>query len=415
MPDPFALVDCNNFFVSCVRVYEPQLRGRPVVVLSNNDGCMIARSNEAKALGLPMGAPAFKHRETIRRHGVVVKSSNFSLFSDLSERIYETLGRFSPEVEKYSIDESFLRLPEMVAPAHIKREVYRYTRIPVSVGVAGTKTLAKAANSMAKLEPRYEGCLILPDGPTADPYLEGLEVRKVWGIGPSWSARLAELGIPNARALKYARDGLIRQKLNVVGLRVVHELRGMPCLDLEQVMPDRQQTICSRSFGTPLTTYESVREAVAAYTAIAARRLRDARQQASTLHVYLTTKHHGTGPHYTNSHAAMLPEPTAYTPLLVKYAGRAFDRIWRPGYAYRRAGVVFTGLSNSRFVQLDAFEGDRRRQESALMRALDAINTKYGRDTVFLGSSGTEREWLSRSTEKSPCYTTQWTDLLRVG
>jgi len=412
---PFALVDCNNFFVSCVRVYEPRLRGRPVVVLSNNDGCMIARSNEAKALGLPMGAPAFKHQETIRRHGVVVKSSNFSLFSDISDRIYTTLGQFSPDVEKYSIDESFLMLPDRVDPAHIKQEVYRYTRIPVSVGIAGTKTLAKAANSMVKLDPRFEGCLRLPEGAGADPFLEGMEVRKVWGIGGQWAAKLNALGIHTAKDLKYARDALIRQKLNVVGLRVVHELRGLACMELVQEMPDRQQTICSRSFGVPLETLEKVREAVSTYTAIAAKRLRGARQQATTLHVYITTKSFGQGPHYSNSHAVMLPESTAYTPLLIRYAGKALDRIWRPGFAYRRAGVVLTGLSNNRFLQLDAFEGDRRQAESALMQALDRINEKYGRDVVFLGSTGTEKEWLSRSTEKSPCYTTQWADLLRVG
>ncbi|MEZ4699133.1 MAG: Y-family DNA polymerase [Rhodothermales bacterium] len=321
-----ALVDCNNFFVSCVRVYEPRLRGRPVVVLSNNDGCMIARSNEAKALGLPMGAPAFKHQETIRRHGVVVKSSNFTLFNDISERIYGTLGMFSPEVEKYSIDESFLRLPEIVDPTRIQREVYRYTRIPVSVGIAGTKTLAKAANNLVKRNPAFEGCLRLPAGEGADPFLEQVEVRSVWGIGGRWAAKLTALGIGNARELKYARDALIKQKLNIVGLRVVHELRGMACIGLEMVLPDRQQTICSRSFGAPLEAYDRVREAVSAYTAIAAKRLRDARQQATTIHVFITTKSFGQGPHYSNSHAVMLPEPTAYTPLLIRYASKAFDR-----------------------------------------------------------------------------------------
>ena len=410
----FALIDCNNFFVSCVRVHEPALRNRPVVVLSNNDGCFISCSPEAKALGLPRGGPAFKYQDVLEKHDVVVRSANFTLFSDISDRIYRTLAMFSPEVEKYSIDESFLHLSDRVAPEAIGREIYRYTRIPVTVGVGATKTLAKAANHLAKRDPAFGGALCLPEGPACDTLLERVRVEKVWGIGPRWAAKLNALGIDTAAALKYARDALIRQRLNVVGLRVVHELRGMACIELEEVIPDKQQMMCCRSFGRPVETYEEMRQAVAQLASTIGERLRGENQVAAGIQVHITTKRFGAGPHYSNAHGVLMPEATSFTPRLVQYAHRCLERIYRPGFAYRRAGVFLSGLNRNRFLQLDIFDGQNTEKHRALMEALDAINARYGRDTIFIGAVGTERRWLSRSAIKPPSYTTQWSQLVSI-
>ena len=414
MPLPFALIDCNNFFVSCVRVHEPALKNRPVAVLSNNDGCFISCSAEAKALGLPRGGTAFKFKDLIEKHNVVVKSANFTLFSDISDRIYRTLEMFSPEIEKYSIDESFLRLPERVSPEMIGKEIYRYTRIPVTVGVGATKTLAKAANHIAKRDESFKGALCLPEGSGGDALLAGVKVDKVWGIGRRWTVKLNELGIDTALDLKYAPDALIKQRLNVVGLRVVHELRGMPCIELEEVIPDKQQMMCCRSFSRPIEQYGELKQAVAFLVSTVGERLRSENQVAAGIQVYITTKTFGQGPHYSNSHGFLLPEATSFTPRLVRYAHQGLERIFRSGMKYRRAGIFLSGLNSNRFLQLDVFDGQNTDQHLALMDALDRINSRYGRDTVFIGAIGTERRWLSRSAQKPPSYTTRWSDLVSV-
>ena len=414
MPLPFALIDCNNFFVSCVRVHEPALKKKPVVVLSNNDGCFISCSPEAKALGLPRGGTAFKFQDIIKKHDVVVKSANFTLFSDISDRIYRTLEMFSPEVEKYSIDESFLHLPEKVDPKVLGKEVYRYTRIPVTVGVGKTKTLAKAANHIAKRNALFKGALSLPGGEDDDELLTHVDVDKIWGIGRRWAVKLKELGIETAAELKHARDALIKQRLNIVGLRVVHELRGMPCIELEEVIPDKQQMMCCRSFSRPIETYDEMKQAVAFLTSTVAERLRSENQVAAGIQVYLTTKKFGAGPHYSNSYGFLMPEATSFTPRMVQYAQQCLKRIYRSGYKYRRAGIFLSGLNNNRFLQLDIFDGQQAEQHLSLMEALDRINTRYGRDTIFIGAVGTERRWLSRSSQKPPSYTTQWSDLVSV-
>ncbi len=414
MPTPFALIDCNNFFVSCVRVHEPSLRNKPVVVLSNNDGCFISCSPEAKALGFPRGGTAFKYKDELIKHNVVVKSSNFTLFADISDRVYKTLTKFSPEIEKYSVDESFLKLPEIVKPKYIRDELYRYTRIPVTVGIGETKTLSKAANHIAKRNDKFEGALRMPRGKDADLLLEIVEVNKVWGIGGKWAAKLAQLGIENAKDLKYARDNLIKQKLNIVGLRVVHELREMRCIELEESIPDKQQMMCCRSSDGPIIGYEKMREFVAYLTSTVAERLRSEDQVAAGIKTYITTKQFAEKK-YSGSYGVLMPEATSFTPRLVDFAVKNLDKIYRHGYKYLRAGVFLWGLNKNKFHQMDLFDTQNTQKHLSLMNAFDGINAKYGRDTVFVGSIGVERDWLSRAADPPKFYTTRWAELVRVG
>ena len=413
MPSPFALIDCNNFFVSCVRVHEPSLRNKPVVVLSNNDGCFISCSPEAKALGFPRGGTAFKFKDELKKHNVVVKSSNFTLFADISERVYKTLTKFSPDIEKYSIDESFLKLPEITKPRYIRDELYRYTRIPVTVGVGETKTLSKAANHIAKRNESFRGALRMPAGADADLLLKEVKVNKVWGIGSRWAAKLVQLGIENAKDLKYARDSLIKQKLNIVGLRVVHELREMRCIELQETIPDKQQMMCCRSSDGPIMSYEKMREFVAYLTSTVAERLRTENQVAAGIRTYITTKQFAQK-NYSGSYGVLMPEATSFTPRLVDFAVRNLNRIYRPGYKYLRAGVFLWGLNKNRFHQMDLFDAQNANKHLSLMKALDNINAKYGRDTIFVGSIGLERDWLSRAAAPSKFYTTRWEELAKV-
>ena len=411
---PFALIDCNNFFVSCVRIHEPGLRNRPVVVLSNNDGCFISCSQEAKALGFARGGTAFKYKDELKKHNVVVKSSNFTLFADISDRVYHTLSKFSPEIEKYSVDESFLMLPEITTPKHIRDELYRCTRIPVTVGVGETKTLSKAANHIAKKDLSLLGALTLPGGDAADSFLRNVPINKIWGIGSRWSAKLVQLGIENACELKHARDSLIKQKLNIVGLRVVHELRGMRCIGLEEVIPDKQQMMCCRSSDGPILSYEKLREFVAYLASTVAERLRSENQVAAGIKTYITTKQFDQK-RYSNAHGVMMPEATSFTPRLVDFAISNLDRIYQPGFKYRRAGVFLWGLNKNKFVQMDLFDAQNATKHLSLMKTLDQINAKYGRDTVFIGSIGLERDWLSRAADPPKFYTTRWKELAKVG
>ena len=280
MPPLFALADCNNFYASCERVFNPKLAGRPAIVLSNNDGCVVARSNEAKALGIAMGVPAFQIRHLIRKHDVQVFSSNYALYGDLSQRVMETLQQFSPEVEVYSIDEAFLNLSGFTNinltdyGRRIRATVKQWTGIPVSVGIAETKTLAKIANHVAKRTEGTDGVFDFTAWPDRDSVLARVLVEEVWGIGPNYARLLTQHGITTALGLRDADDHWIQKQMGVVGLRTVHELRGISCLPLEQCPPPKQGITCSRSFGRPVTTLAEMREAVAAYTARAAEKLR---------------------------------------------------------------------------------------------------------------------------------------------
>ncbi|MGB3514986.1 MAG: Y-family DNA polymerase [Elainellaceae cyanobacterium] len=404
-----ALVDANNFYVSCERVFDPRLRDKPVVVLSNNDGCVVARSNEVKALGIPMGAPVFKLRSQIRDHNIQVYSSNYTLYGDLSRRVMQTLEQFTPEVEVYSIDEAFLGLSgdvEAIAE-QLQQTVQQWTGIPVSVGVAPTKTLAKVANHIAK---KSTGVCVL-DAPSM--VLADLPVGEIWGIGHRLSDRLHRQGIATALQLRDVELSWIRQQMGIVGVRLVQELRGIPCLPLELCPAPRKSCCVSRSFGRPVTAIAELKEAVATYAARAAAKVRRDELKAGVVTVFITTnRFKPNDPQYFNSAVVQLPQPTNDTFTLVQAALRAVEGLYRLGYEYKKAGVLLTELSPASVVQTNLFN-DLAQQEKrgALMRTVDGLNRQFGAGTVFCAAEGIEKGWGMRSGLRSPGFTTRWGEL----
>ena len=420
MAFPFALVDCNNFYASCERVFQPELRGKPVVVLSNNDGCVIARSNEAKALGIEMGAPWHLHREKFAAAGVVVRSSNYTLYGDMSARVMRILGSFAPEQEVYSIDESFLGFggfeDRLEAQARtLRATVLQWTGIPVSVGIAPTKTLAKAANRMAKKDPAAGGVamLLTPEAQTAA--LARMELTDLWGIARRMAARMTEAGITTPLELRQADPRHMREQFSVVIERLVYELRGVSCIALEEVTPDRKSIVASRSFGRPVTTIEDMQEAVATYTARAAEKMRRQSLATARLSVFVeTNSFKPDDPQYHASRGIELPVATADTGKLTGAAMRALAALWRPGFRYKKAGVMFVDLVRAADVQGGLFDRPDTPATQRLMRAVDSVNGRHGRYTISFASSGRHRAWKLRSEQLSLRYTTSWKELLRV-
>lgn len=421
-PQLCAMVDCNNFYASCERVFDPSLEGRPVVVLSNNDGCVVARSEEAKALGVGMGEPAFRRERFFRDHGVRVFSSNYALYGDMSARVRRVLNRFSPEIEHYSIDESFLRLrsgsgglPELLDQARrIRAEVRRWTGIPVCVGLARTKTLAKVANRLAKLDSDGRGVRLLLDEAEIDAALAGLEPGRIWGVGRGSVRRLAALGVRTALDFKRLDADRARRLFTVRGLHTVLELRGIPCLDLESAPPPARSVTCSRSFGVRISRLESLEEALSAYVQRAGEKLRRRGLLARAVQVFLETNRFADDPQHEAAACLPLETPTAYTPLLLDTALRLLRGIHREGYKYQKTGVHLLDLVPERGRQCSLLEPDcgeleRRR---ALMRVVDRVNARYDRDTLRLAASGAgDGEWRMRREHLSPRYTTCWGEL----
>jgi DNA polymerase V len=417
MPPVFALVDCNNFYVSCERVFNPKLNGQPIVVLSNNDGCIVALSNEAKALGIGMGVPEFQIRPLLRAHHVQVFSSNYTLYGDLSQRVMETLEQFSPDLEIYSIDEAFLNLVGfehrdlMEHGRLIRRIVKQWTGIPVSVGIAETKTLAKIANRIAKRTPDTGGVFDLLACPDRDALLGRVAVEDVWGIGPNHARFLNQHGITTALQLRGVDDQWIRKHMGIVGLRLVMELRGVSCLDLEQCPPPKQSLTCSRAFGTLINTLAEMEEAVSVYTSRVAEKLRRGRLAATVLTVCLTTNEFKEGPQYSNALTLHLPMVTDSTSELIRCALQGIRTIYRDGYLYKKAGVMLTGLVSASQTQADLFDSKDRGKSKRLMSALDAVNDRWGAGTLHYASSGITKAWKTRFHRRSPAYTTDWNEL----
>jgi len=414
----FALVDCDHFYVSCERVFQPRLEARPVVVLSNNDGCIIARSQEAKALGLAMGDPYHLTRETLARHSVDIFSSNYALYGDMSRRVMETLAAQASEVEVYSIDEAFLNLAGLEwrgltdYASHLQATVRRHTGIPVSIGIGPTKTLAKIANHLAKAHPDAGGVFEIA-AVDVDHALAGVEVGDVWGIGRRWAAWLAGQGIHTARDLKHADPKAIRRKMTVVGERIVYELNGRSCLPLELVAPPRKGLTVSRSFGQPLTRLEPITEALLQFVGRAGEKLR--RQRLMTEHVMvfvMTNRFSTTRPFYSQSATMRLPYPTDYTPDLLRAAVQLLERIYRPGFHYQKCGVMLMDLSPAAYHRRDLFNTRDQVRQSRLMCALDQLNADHGAHTVHFGNLGGSRPvWAMRQAFRSPRYTTNWKEL----
>ncbi len=417
MASLFALVDCNNFYASCERLFRPALKGEPIVILSNNDGCVIARSNEAKALGVAMGEPFFKVKHLVATHGIHVFSSNYTLYGNLSRRVMTILRQLEPAVEVYSIDEAFIALPSSSAATldnygrQLKRTIERCVGIPVAIGIGATKTIAKVATRVAKKEAVHGGVCCLTEGEGLEEKLAACAVEDVWGIGPQSTRKLKSHGIITARELRDADDGWLRRRLTVTGLRTAMELRGVSCIPVERVAADKKSIISSRSFGCPVSTLADLRQAVATYLATAAEKLRGQGSLAGAVQVFITTNPFTPNlPQYAHSLTITLPRPSAHTPTLFAAAAHCLDTIYRPGYLYKKAGVMLTGLTSDRYQQQHLF-GPPEEVSAELMRAVDLINNKWGRQTVRLAAAGFNPSWQMVQARKSPAYTTSWAEL----
>ncbi len=422
MTPTFALVDCNNFYVSCERVFNPTLIGKPVVVLSNNDGCVIARSNEAKAIGIPMGIPVFKIRDMIKAHGVHVYSSNYALYGDMSQRVIEILSEFTPDVEIYSIDEAFLDLSgfkryDLTDYGHsIRSKTKKWTGIPVSVGIAETKTLAKIANRIAKKSEKAKGVLNLAGSPYRDSALAITDVEDIWGVGRSYSKLLRGVGINNALQLRDAPDSFIKKKMGITGLRILQELRGVSCYPLEQCPPPKKEITVSRAFKHPLEDKADINEAVAAYTSRGAEKLRVAHLEANILAVFLMTNPYNRESRYFNMKTIRLPFSTSNTSELIKYAHIGLNEIYKDGYLYKKAGITFRDLSSDRHTQTTFFDYKKDEYSKKIMQAFDSINKRFGSDSVRYAATGStgNQKWKTVFRHRSPSYTTNWDQLPRV-
>ena len=418
-----ALVDCNNFYASCERIFQPNLEGRPIVVLSNNDGCVVARSSETKALGVKMGVPFFQIQDLVRRHNITAFSSNYALYADMSNRVMSVLSQFSPQQEIYSIDECFLDLTGFrhldlaEYGQKIRQRVLNWLGLPVCVGIAPTKTLAKLANHIAKKQPAFHSVCNLNALPQAeiDALFSRIEAGEVWGVGRRTRERLQEIGILTVLQLRDADLKAIRHHFGVVLERTVMELRGTSCLALEEISPPRQQIISSRSFGMPVYDLKDLQEAVSSYLSRAAEKLRYQGSLAGAVMVYIQTNPHQTrAPQYQKGITIPLPEPSDNTLTLTNVALAGLKHIYQPGYCYQKAGIILMDLSNAGQKQASLFTSSFSQNSDKshkLMQCMDKINRAMGKDMVHLASTGTAQRWQAKHDRKSPCYTTQWKEL----
>lgn len=423
-----ALIDGNNFYVSCERVFQPELEGKPVVVLSNNDGCVVARSQEVRALGVPMGAPWFKLRDLAKQHGIIAKSSNYTLYADMSQRMHSVIGQFAPEQEIYSIDETFLDLTgfkrDLVEYGlQIRQRVRQWTGIPVCVGIGSSKTLAKLANHSAKkvLVPDMANGVVnfnLMSSLDLNQLFRSIDVGEVWGVGRRNKERLYDLGIQTVKDLRDSSVSRIKQEFNVVLARTVAELNGESCLALEEVAPPKQQIVSSRSFGQPVYLLKDLNEAVVSYASRASEKLRKQAHVAGAIQVFLQTNPFKPNePQYNNGVTVKLVKPTDNAFRLSEAALYGLKRIYKPGYAYKKAGVMLMSLCPAEQVPVDLFSGfdepDTQRAKN-LMATLDEINAKMGRGTVRSAGEGIQKTWAMRSSNKSKAFTTDWKQLAIV-
>ena len=417
MKEVFALVDCNNFYVSCERVFNPRLAGRPVVVLSNNDGCVVARSNEAKALNVGMGVPAFEVADLIKRHNIEVFSSNYTLYADMSRRVMETLARFTPEIEIYSIDEAFLNLAGFEPPlAHygrqIQQTVKQWTGMPVSIGIAGTKTLAKIANHLAKRSAKLDGVLDLSASADIEKVLAEVPLEKVWGIGIRSAIKLKRAGLKTAFALSKADISWIRNRFGVVGVRTVYELQGNCCYPLEDNPPARQSIVVSRMFGVPVESIEQLKEAAATYAARAGEKLREHELAVSLQTVFVTTSRF-IKRKYFNSHTFAFETATSDTTELVRAAISSIEKLYRKNYKFKKCGVVLLGLVPEGRVQRNLFDKTDRQKSHRLMQAVDRVNAKIN-TPLYWAAEGLHKDWHVQFRRRSKKFTTCWDELPEV-
>lgn len=416
----FALVDCNNFYASCEKLFRPDLTDKPVVVLSNNDGCVVARSKEAKKLGIKMGVPVFQVRELLQKHQIVAFSSNYALYADMSQRVMSTLESLAPRVEVYSIDEAFLDLTG-IAYSHgltefglqVRRTVQQHIGITVCVGIAPSKTLAKLANHAAKTWPKTGGVVDLTSTERQRKLLSLLPVGEVWGIGGKLTKRLEQLGITTALQLADADPKFIRQHFSVVVERTVRELSGESCIEIEEVAPTKKQIISSRAFGERITDKQHMREAISEYISRACKKLRQEQQQAKHLTVFLrTSPFSDKDAPYSASKSLELDNPCSDTRVFMASAMHLLDSLWVNGYRYAKAGVMLADFYDPGVYQPSLFDEPLVIKESdqKLMQLMDTLNNKHGK-TLWFASQGTKQEWGMKREMLSPAYTTNWREL----
>jgi DNA polymerase V len=462
----FLLIDCNNFYASCERVFNPKLEGKPVVVLSNNDGCIVARSNEAKALDIDMGLPYFKIKDVLIKNDVAVLSSNYALYGDMSSRVMSILSQYSEKIEVYSIDEAFLELPDLSGKdlyelgLEIKAQVQR-TGIPVSVGIAVNKTLAKVANELVKvdnkrslkgLETKFGGCLVMGNNRTPeqmDLFLSQLDVGDVWGVGRRYAKKFQSYGINTAKDLKNADLDWVQSQSNTLGRQMVMELRGQNCFPLELNPVPKKSIVSSRSFGEPITSLEELSQAVAYHATKLGEKLRTQEALTQNITVFIMNNRFEKQTYYFGIKNTSLPELTNYTPDLIKASLEILNKLYKPNLNYKKCGVMATTILTREqdqsemdlFAGMDLFEslenenvGSKvkykslnpslnivtpkkisKTQKAELMKSFDKLNTRYGRGTVKLAVLGTNKKWQMKATHRSNRYTTLWSELLKVG
>ncbi len=417
MKEAFVLVDCNNFYVSCERVFNPKLERRPVVVLSNNDGCIVARSNEVKALGIGMGVAAFEVSAVLKKHGVQTFSSNYTLYADMSGRVMETLSTFTPDIEVYSIDEAFLSLSDCKRTLadygrEMQRTVKKWTGLPVSVGIAQTKTLAKIANHVSKHVTDTEGVLDLTDSANIQKVLADVALEKIWGIGIRTAIKLKRAGFKTALDLSKADIPWIRNRFGVTGVRTVYELRGIRCYELEHNPPARKSLVVSRMFGKPVDSIEQLKEAVASYVSRAGERLRSQKLAAGVMTVFVTTSRFIKNK-YFNSCSVELEVPTNDTTELIRTALLSVEKLYRSNCLFKKCGVIFTELAPESRVQGGLFDRADREKSKRLMKAVDMVNARVGVPLRW-AAEGIDCPWRVQFKKRSKRFTTCWDELPEV-
>lgn len=417
----YALVDCNNFYCSCERVFRPKLEGRPVIVLSNNDGCAISRSEEAKALGIAMAAPAFMMQKLIDEHDVAVFSSNYTLYGDMSRRIMDSLGFFAPKMEMYSIDEAFLDFGELVHSDllklgfEIRKTIKKNIGIPVSIGIASTKTLAKMANRHAKKHHQQASVFWAANPSLTEEMLAACPVSDIWGIGHQYALFLSRAGFKSAADFVRAPEDWVRTHLSVVGLRLHYELRGIPSIAWEEVRPVRKNICTSRSFGNRTGDKNQIAEAMANYAAACAAKLRGDKTCCQIVQVFIQTNPHKTEePQYRRSIDLDLERASNHSGEIIKVALRGLDMIFKAGYLYMKCGVTVMNLIPESVVQASFFDGADRARNGRVMQTIDRINGSLGKEIVRTAVQGFDRPYRLKAAHLSPCYTTRMGEVLRI-
>lgn len=416
-----ALADCNNFYVSCERSFDPSLIGQPVVVLSNNDGSIIARSNEVKRLNVGMGQPFFEIEKLWKEHGIRIFSSNYVLYGNMSARVMSILSRFVEDVEVYSIDEAFLDLhgyesvyPDLIAFAQqLRATVMQWTRIPISVGIAPNKTLAKVANRLVKRQPDSDGTMMLATPTQIRQALEQTSVDELWGVGRRYARFLKQQGISTALAFSECPDVWVQKHFTINGLRLVHELRGEVCRSVETQPAPRKSVCVAPSFGYLVGDKATLREALTNYVARASEKLRNQQLSAGAMTVFLhTNRFRAVQGQYANSRSFTLPVATSLIPELAHYATLALDSLYRPGYAYQKIGIILSNLQPDTQHVPDLFEGELDPRLLKLLPTVERLNQKLGRDKVRFASQGFRHPWKMKQRWLSKCYTTRWKDII---